>query len=262
MPVPDADRVLYEKNPLHEVICQVRFPSVLRIDSEPPAGFQESIRDDYPNYEVKASTGLPAGLPPRLAKLVAGEGNAEKTHEFVSRNEVWKLTLHRDFLALTCKHYERWEGFLDRFHAGLNALIDAYRPAFFSRVGLRYQNLIARGPLGLAETPWSELLNPAVGGIFADTQVSGDIEAAVTVVVLNLPGGIGKAQCKFTMGEEQTTKESVILVDNDFFTDQQTELGDVLNRLGAFNRQARLFFRWCITERLHQSMRPQPVPAD
>ena len=64
MAFPEAPRVLYELNPLHEVICQLRFPPVLRIETEVPSGFQERIRASFPYYEAKPSLKLPAGLPP------------------------------------------------------------------------------------------------------------------------------------------------------------------------------------------------------
>lgn len=73
MPFPDVPRVIYEINPLDEVICQLRFPPVLKIDTEVPAGFQEQIRDDYPFYESKSPLRLPTGLPPNVAPTSVAE---------------------------------------------------------------------------------------------------------------------------------------------------------------------------------------------
>ena len=42
----DRPRTHYEKAPLHEVICQLRFPTILSINSKEPADFQELIRKD------------------------------------------------------------------------------------------------------------------------------------------------------------------------------------------------------------------------
>ena len=47
MAFPEVERVIYERNPLDEVICQLRFPAILKID-EPPIAFQEQIRTRYP----------------------------------------------------------------------------------------------------------------------------------------------------------------------------------------------------------------------
>ena len=53
MPFPTSDREVYENNPLNEVICQIRYPAILRVAAETPSDFQEAIRDKYPMYEEK-----------------------------------------------------------------------------------------------------------------------------------------------------------------------------------------------------------------
>jgi uncharacterized protein (TIGR04255 family) len=73
MAFPEAPRVIYEKNPLDEVLCQLRFPTVLKIDAEPPAAFQELIRADYPFYERKPTFKLPPGLPAGVAQMVVSD---------------------------------------------------------------------------------------------------------------------------------------------------------------------------------------------
>jgi uncharacterized protein (TIGR04255 family) len=74
---PDVPRVIYEVNPLEEVICQLRFLPVLKIDTEPPAGFQEEIRAEYPLYESKSPLRLPAGLPSSLVQMILPLGGAK-----------------------------------------------------------------------------------------------------------------------------------------------------------------------------------------
>ena len=41
-------RCIYRKNQLAEVICQLRFPEILTIETNIPAQFQEAIRGDFP----------------------------------------------------------------------------------------------------------------------------------------------------------------------------------------------------------------------
>ena len=45
-------RFKYKKAPLIEVIYQLRFPIILKIDTELPSNFQESIRSRYPNLNI------------------------------------------------------------------------------------------------------------------------------------------------------------------------------------------------------------------
>ena len=44
----DRPRTHYEKTLAHEVICQLRFPTILSINNVEPADFQERIREDFP----------------------------------------------------------------------------------------------------------------------------------------------------------------------------------------------------------------------
>jgi uncharacterized protein (TIGR04255 family) len=263
MPFPTADRVLYEVNPLDEVVCQARFTPILRIDAELPANFQEDIRSDYPKYQQANPLNLPANLPPEVAQMMAAQlPFVQMVHEFTSRDDVWKVSLTRDFLALTCKRYDRWESFRSRFSVVLDATGRHYHPAFFTRIGLRFRDVFCRSKLGLEETPWSELLKPAITGTPGVPELAGDIEGFQTVTVLRLPQEIGKCGFRCTLALNEPDREQVFVLDSDFFTEEQTETGHAIAKLDAINVQADNFFRWCITDRLHRAMRPQPVPAD
>src|SRR5262245_23979606 len=111
VPIPPSSRVQYANNTLEEVLCQLRFPPILKIGSPAPAGFQERLRDQYPLFreQSEASIILPPGssIPIDLARLVP----TATAYEFASADEVWKLSLARDFIALTCSKYDRWENF-------------------------------------------------------------------------------------------------------------------------------------------------------
>src|SRR5690242_19776038 len=63
-PFPVSPRTVFRVNPLVEVVCQLRFPALLRVDVEPPAAFQERIRAEYPVLKDKTTDLL--GLPPEL----------------------------------------------------------------------------------------------------------------------------------------------------------------------------------------------------
>ena len=67
MPFPESKRVVYQQNPLVEVICQIRFPTILQIGSEEPTAFQNSVRAEYPLYE-KADR--PGKLPREISELL------------------------------------------------------------------------------------------------------------------------------------------------------------------------------------------------
>jgi uncharacterized protein (TIGR04255 family) len=92
-PFPDSDRVIYDRNPLIEVICQLRFPPILRVDSEVPARFQEQIRDDFPLLTEEDFTVLP-DLSPELSQIVRASLQQQaprKNWKFTSEDNNWNF---------------------------------------------------------------------------------------------------------------------------------------------------------------------------
>src|SRR5687768_11704205 len=140
----DKARVLYTRNPLEEVICQLRFPTILRITSEPPAKFQEAIRQQFPVLNERRDSPI-KGLPAELRAIFPTEllgGASSVAFDFVSEDESLTASLTKDFLALSARKYERWEDFRKVLLDVWGAVCQEYKPAFISRVGLRYRNVI------------------------------------------------------------------------------------------------------------------------
>ena len=253
----EVERVLYEKNPLDAVVCQVRFPTILRVESELPSAFQDRIREKFPLFAEASEQ--EAALPPEVAKLFGRqftEAMPGRNFNFTSEDGKWQVSLTRDFLAFTCRKYERWEGFKEQFETPLLALLDVYKPTFFSRVGLRYRDVIRRNALGMQGRPWRDLLNPKIAGELGDDEFAGHIKNLKKEIVFNLPDS---AQGRMVQMLGSSKGEQVYLIDTDFFTSQKTEVNNVWGRLGTFNKYARWAFRWCISEQLHRAMGPKPI---
>ena len=49
----DNRRYAYGKSQLIEVISQLRFPTILSIDTREPADFQETVRAAFPRYSAR-----------------------------------------------------------------------------------------------------------------------------------------------------------------------------------------------------------------
>jgi uncharacterized protein (TIGR04255 family) len=248
---PDSDRVLYDDNTLEEVVCQVRFPAILKI-SEPPIEFQERVRLDFPLLEQKPPIDFPENMPPEMAKMLsAGAGTV---FQFLSRDRVWAISLYREFLALTCSKYQRWEKFKSHFEGLFRALSDIYSPAFFSRIGLRYRNVIHRNKLQLADVPWSQLLRPEICGELSAPTIEGRAEQAARELILNL--GEGR---KVRLAHWLVPADDSYVIDADFYIESEVEVANVSAQLDAFNRESGRLFRWAITEKLHTALGPRKI---
>lgn len=170
----DRPRSHYPNSPLHEVICQLRFPTILTINNVEPADFQETIRADFPQYARRQD--MPA---PKVTGLGGPNPQVERqqpvtNYHFLSADGVWKLNLTKDFIALSTLRYPGWEAFARQLDKPLAAFIKLYKPAYFQRVGIRYVNLFSRQKLNLEDTPWAELFTPVYTGALSQPDVRED----------------------------------------------------------------------------------------
>jgi len=269
MSFPDAKKIYFEKNTLNEVVCQLRFPPVLKIEAELPAEFQENIRDEFPNYIEESSVGI--STPPAvqgaipievrkqldLIRLVAQQ-TADKSYRFFSEDEVWKLTLTRTFIALTTNKYERWEKYYEKLKKPLDALLRIYNPSYYTRIGLRYINVICRSDLALdKETDWVELLKPSLLGLLASDDVKDSVQDYQGLYEIGLDDGESTVRLLTKCVEKADQKEICFMIDSDFFLGRKIEISEAANKLKYFNVHASRLIQWCIQNKLYEALGPR-----
>lgn len=257
MPFPLVDKVEYRTNPLESVVCQVRFPPLLRIDTEVPAGFQDKVRSQYDNVVEKQELafqfqlGIPAGV--QKDELGQFASPAVKNHEFVSDGSPWKLNLTRNFLALTTTEYRGWTEFRDRFQFALDALVEVYQPILFTRIGLRYTDVIVRSKLGLDGANWSDLIEEHVLGILGSS-VRDNVEHAEAAFEVALKGCEGHVRVITRTVKSVESGEGCFMIDSDFYSTIKAKVEESVPRLNSFHAVAFRLFRWCITEKLNNAL--------
>jgi len=265
MPIPKSQRVVFQKNPLAEVICQLRFPPILEIAATEPAAFQNAIRERYPLYGKPVPEPALSNLPSNVAKLVAQLGlpfAVQGSHVFSTEDEAESVTLTNEFIALSTKQYVRWEDFIENIASIKQHLESVYRPAFYSRLGLRYQDVIDREELGLTGVLWQDLIQPQLLAFLGTNEVKDEVSALASETLIKLPEVIGgKVRIKHGLAERQGdhTRPAVFLFDADFFTDEKCGGSDVITRIGDLHAAAGDLFRWVITSKLHDALEPVPV---
>jgi uncharacterized protein (TIGR04255 family) len=252
---PDSPRVVFKKNPLTEVICQLRFPPILQIASEEPSGFQELIRSQYPFYE--RTQAIPQEISTLFAQLsIAPALPAEWiAHRFLTADKACHISLTRDFIAVSALKYTRWENFRREIVTARKALEKIYSPAFYTRVGLRYRDVIDRRNLALENTAWKELFRPSLAGLLGEAEIAEHLASTQNQTQIKLA-----QEGQFMLLQHGSTPlsggEQGYAIDADFFSPAQLSGDGALDVLDRFNRIAGNFFRWAITERLSAALEP------
>ncbi len=218
MPFPEYQRVIYGKNPLESVICQLRFPPILKIDSELPVDFQERLRSEYPLLNERSATEISTALPPEIGKLLSPQLKASlssdrRIYDFSSADHAWQISLARDFIALTATKYRKWEDFRARFFTALEAFENIYKPAFFSRIGLRYRDVIRRSVLDLKDVEWAELLQQHIAGELGSPDIARATKGVKRDLVVGLSDDKGQVRVQHGLIRPEGTEEVCYLID-------------------------------------------------
>src|SRR5271165_5872974 len=132
---PSVDEVPLTRAPLVNVIAQVRFPAVMKIEADSGfvATFQEAIRKDYPILRPERQLGVmvgPAGIQPQDAGTV---------WRFETKDpDAWQVTLTSTFVSLSAKRYTSRSDLLARLTMVVQALDAWLSPDICDRIGVRY----------------------------------------------------------------------------------------------------------------------------
>lgn len=255
---PTSDRVIYEKSPLVTVVCQVRYPTILRIESQPPADFQDAVRNEFPIFE--RGQAQVQGLPRELAQMIGAATKQQANYRFKSLDGKVTISLSPDALSVTSESYGRWESFERVVRMSLEALERIHKPSFLGRTGLRYQNALRPAILGLNEHSWPQLLSQNIVGELSHRGfTSGQIVEAHRH--LRVVDASSKQGFLLQHGLGELNDTAAYIVDIDCYSDDQIEVSDAYALLAKFNQRARHAFRWCISDQAHLAMEPRPVSS-
>lgn len=250
---PAVKRVRYQKNFIKTAVCELRFPTLLELESRPPIGFQKKIRKHYPFYE------------PQIVELTAGdETSREHRYLFRSKDQHWTISVKSFALTIETSKYVDFEDFFGRFKemfSGAKSMIDA---DFFTRIGLRYINTI---PLqdGTVEG-WirPELIAPLTTGVLGEAKrylaiIQGEMEDGH----FSLRHGMRDESQRALRDEDVTRHESdagkktsanvqpatrSYQLDFDYYS-ENVELEEVESCIKRFNDTNFGLFSWCLGEK-------------
>lgn len=218
------------RSPLSEVICQVRFPPILRITAESPAVFQDRIRAQFPLVEVVQESILqPAHLPPQAILPV---------YQFKSQDMRSLVALSVNFFAFSTQSYTTWAAFLSVLAEVTAFVVDTYEPPFATRLGLRYVNKLTPANTDKSTlTELVELLNPELAGMCA---TSGWSEVQRLETRIHIPDDGPALSLRLAI-----TPEPSVVLDLDYFEQREgIALLQVPEMLDQYHRMLYNAFRW------------------
>lgn len=267
MPFPPSEREVYETNPLNQVICQIRFPAILKIGTDIPSAFQEDVRATYPVYEENSA--FPLELPQPIQESISGLlasmpmgvpiPATVREHHFFTEDRSRSISLTTEFIAVSDASYMGWETFRPAVELAEATLRKVYEPAYYSRIGLRYVDMLDRQIWGIEDTPWSHLLNPSFIGMLGVKEVAKHMQSLSTEALIGVPNVSGGfVRIKHGLATSQSDDKQVYVIDSDFFTEQRRDYATALNDLDIFHELGGYLFRWAAQPALRDELRGHP----
>src|SRR5262249_49156853 len=124
---PTVAPVRYTRNFITTAVCELRFPTLMELETKPPRAFQAKIRKKYPSYEpqIVEQVGAPSGL------------NREQHYLFRSKDHHWTVTVKSASIAVETSKYVDFEDFFVRFSEVIGHAREMIDSDFFTRVGFR-----------------------------------------------------------------------------------------------------------------------------
>lgn len=238
---PPYDHIPLRYPPLREVICQIRFPLILKIAEEIPAEFQDAIRGRFPAFGTEQRF-LFAGSPDQPMRSADAE---PPVHKFLDRGKVRTASLGVDFFAMSTIEYDSWESFADDLRLVSEAAMSVYEIRYSTRIGLRYINVL-------------DTSNTGTNSFFPDVldMLRPELTALLRVGEMKHPD-IGLAHIRvehedstfaFRSGIVKDEGKQGFVLDFDLYTEQELDI-DVESLLARCDRYHALIynaFRWCI----------------
>lgn len=271
MKIATTDRVIYGKNPLAEVVCQIRFQPLEISDAsfEKLQHFFSECGYSKRNDEVSFNVVLEAaedGSPP-----VPRTSVGSKIRHYAKTDGTSKISIGPEFIAYTSTTYESWDSYAPELLKAVASLNQESERICVTRIGLRYKDVIERSVLALDGTPWHELIKPFLLGPLARNALLDEdhfdedaIESQVSQSLIRLD------ECKLLLQTSLLTSMAdgtrAFLIDADFFheTDGTEESSNVTGSskeletlLETLHSNAGALFRRAITEKLHDALIPQ-----
>ena len=247
-------RVRYNKSPLVEVIFQLRFPTILSINAKQPAEFQEKIREQYPFYQevIEQQNELviaPDGAPSQFKR------NEIKNYVFISSDNKYKINLTSSFISLSTVAYTQWEDYLNRVKQIIPLFEEIYAPSFYTRVGLRYIDVITKSNLGLIDKKWSELIRPHVLGILG-TEIEDGARSYLSESEYANSDGKTFTKVHFELVHVNDSPETSFLIDTDYFISETVSKEDIITLSELLHFNSSNFIGSSITPVLSAAMEP------
>ena len=248
---PEYKEIPLENPPIAEVICQVRFPPILRIANQQPAEFQDKVRKRFPNLEFGQE--LLIQMNP-LSHAPPDTASGPRLYHFKTEDGAYNATLAPDFFSLSTKAYSHWIDFSEYLSFLTSAMLEVYDISKSTRIGLRYFNQFTLENTGVSKAKqlW-EYLRPELRSHWCTDAWEEPIETLSHLVLSNGPNE--RLAIRFGYSSVDNVRS---LLDLDYFVEDRLDLNaqTLIQQCERYHHIIYNAFRWAVPEEKLTSFNP------
>jgi uncharacterized protein (TIGR04255 family) len=234
--VPRVESAHFARNFIRQAVCELRFPTLLELETKAPVAFQKAIRHEYPTYERNTDISLNA----------AGVAQAA-AHRFRSKKGKWTVTLRQSALSLETTAYDSFADFARRLKTLIGEAGKTIDSNFFTRIGLRYINALDVSQDDVDGWVQGGLVAPLVAGIYGgDVQFWQEVRGHTE---------IGGYLFRHGLAQNPANSAPEYVLDFDFFA-EDVELVKADEVIAELHRREYDFFHWCLGPRALEHLGP------
>ncbi|WP_352401598.1 TIGR04255 family protein [Synergistes jonesii] len=254
MLIEKNDKRQYQNTPLDLVVCQLNFPTILSVSASSPNIFQDKIREDYPLYQSQQISSFGVTFDLSTQQVVPPQPQQSSTlHQFFTLDRNYILSLSNNDIKLETTKYSNWEDYISRFEKIISIFEGIYRPAVYTRIGLRYINIIKKDKFNYG---WKDMISPSFLGVLGDDDIpKEDMEISFysTKIPFEYNGNTCQVDIKTGLGKENGM-DLVFLIDCDYSFSQNVLRENKIDILTSLNVGSDYFFHRIITNKMSEYM--------
>ncbi|MCG7898944.1 MAG: TIGR04255 family protein [Candidatus Thiodiazotropha weberae] len=234
--IPTQQSVRYDINFIQTAVCELKFPVLLELEEKLPLQFQQALRKDFPIFNKSQTVSINPG----------GSTDLPLSYAFKTRDLKWVIALKPDSLVIETGHYTEFADFLGKIEHILSLIGSMLDTDFFTRVGLRYINVIDLEDGQVDEWVNPKLIAPILNGELGTlSKYISEIHGSFTD---------GKYIFRHGLDSDQQDKTKIkYVLDFDYYS-EGVDYTQTIELLTKFNVQNFSFFKWALGKKAEKAL--------
>jgi uncharacterized protein (TIGR04255 family) len=222
-------RQVFDRNPLSNVVVQLRFRPILRIgEGKGVADFQELVRQSFPGYVENEIRNFTIDIETQVST------KREKAFQFIRPEDECKVQLSSDNVLIETTNHRNRDNLIRDMEIVTNALTEVFSPINTQRLGVRYINVIRKDVISQdlgRPTTWANLVSDEYLRMPAEIA---DLDKTIFANQVSSPMPFGAMTLRYGLVRPNFAEPATFNFDLDRYVDEGIEIDKIPSIMTQF----------------------------